>query len=59
MRIVRVAQPAAIDQLRIGAADPRPPQPGEVMVRGEVLDEGQRGGAWNEAGHRHSRPNPG
>ena len=33
MKIVRVAQPAAIDQLRISAADPRPPQPGEVMVR--------------------------
>lgn len=33
MKIVRVAQPAAIDQLRVSGADPRPPGPGEVTVR--------------------------
>jgi NADPH:quinone reductase-like Zn-dependent oxidoreductase len=33
MKVVRLHQPASLAQLRLTSAEPRPPNPGEVLVR--------------------------
>jgi len=33
MKLIRLGQPASIEQLRVHTAEPRPPGPGEVLVR--------------------------